>query len=634
MKTIKYFIAIISLVLLGLQACMTEETMNSDSGATQKGELTAVQFASVTGSGPATRTTNGGDDWVTGDSIGIYMTAMGDAINLSTADNRLFRVADASVSPSPLAPEDPAGTIYYPETGAVWFAAYYPYLKPGYGGIMDYIYPVNVSKQQDTTHIDLLYVKDENGTTGYTKPSINAPIVLTFKHQLSKIVLNVKREATSNITPPLSALISTMPAAADFNLADGSLANLAAPTSIETLGLADHPANYDTTFQAIVVPHTLDVGTETVVILTSNRQFTWKIPAGVLPGDEFEPGLRYTFNLTLNGDASIEFEAEISQWAEWQAPSGSNPNLLTPDTIQAATGTVYSVPIAYIASEKRYTDTLQTVFIHPAKPFMMGSNYSGGYVAGGLTTTTPVHKVTLTSSYLLGQTPVTNAQYARFLNAVGAMINGSYTVVPDINALVPLVPTGTYNNRIGTYQGHINFIGGVWTANATYANHPAIYVNWYGAMAYAIWAGGTLPTEAQWEYAARDTTSAYLDFLNGTTDGAGMRAKYAVSGSGTYGTADVKTKDPSNWQLYDMFGNVYEWCFDRFLTATEGYPADAQPATNPEGTSTAVTPDTRSVIRGGSYYRTDPMLTIGARLSELITYSFQDVGFRVAFPLK
>ncbi|GHV49356.1 hypothetical protein FACS1894181_08070 [Bacteroidia bacterium] len=614
MKTIKYFIAIISLVLLGLQACMTEETMSSDSGTPQKGELTAVQFASVTGSGPATRTTNGVDDWVTGDYIGIYMAAIGDAINLSIADNRLFRVQDASVTPSPLAPEDPSATIYYPETGAIWFAAYYPYLAPG-SGIVNYIYPVNVSKQQDTAHIDLLYVKDENGGPGYTKPSINSPIVLKFEHQLSKIVLNVKREAANSITPPLSALISAMPATADFDLADGSLNNLAAPTPIETLGLPAQAAGYDTTFQAIVVPHELVAGKdETVVILTKDRQFTWKIPAGVLPNEKFEPGYRYTFNLTLNGDASIAFEAEISQWADWTPPGTVN---LTPDTTQAATGTVYSVPIHYIDAEKRYADTLQTVFIHPAKPFMMGTNLSASAM--------PVHKVSLTSSYLLGQTEVTNAQYARFLNAVGATVNGTDIRVPDINALVPLVPSGTNSNYLGQVD-NLSYSGGVWRVSAANADKPVIFVSWYGAMAYAAWAGGRLPTEAEWEYAARGTATG--DFINGTTNGAGMAASngYAVISTAP---ANVKTKNPSNWGLYDMFGNAWEYCYDRY-TAAASYPS-AQAVTNPEGTTNAVTTGTYGMMRGSSFYQPENALFIGVRLGVLITDPF---GFRVAIPLK
>ncbi|GHT43526.1 hypothetical protein FACS189438_0900 [Bacteroidia bacterium] len=624
MKTIKYFIAIISLVLLGLQACMTEETMNSDQGTPQKGELTAVQFASVTGSGAATRTTNGGDDWVTGDSIGIYMTAMGDAINLSIADNRLFRVQDASVTPSPLAPGDPSGTIYYPETGAVWFAAYYPYLKPGNGGIMNYIYPVNVSKQQDTTRIDLLYVKDENGTTGYTKPSINAPIVLTFKHQLSKIVLNVKREATSSITPPLSALISTMPAAADFNLADGSLANLAAPTSIETLGLADHPSGYDTTFQAIVVPHTLDAGTETVVILTKDRQFTWKIPAGVLPGEKFEPGLRYTFNLTLNGDASIEFEAEISQWAEWQAPSGSNPNLLTPDTTQAATGTVYSVPIRYIAAEKRYADTLQTVFINPVKPFEIGSVLTSAYLPS-----TPKHKVSLTNAYLLGKTEVTNAQFARFLNYVGATpYSGRSDIqVPNYQQWLP-VPA--YGSLIGQYTtANFTYSGGVWTAVAGNANKPVVSVHWDAALAYATWAGGTLPTEAQWEYAARGGLPDGTEYIDGPLyDGTTMNLYAKISGS----LQNVGLLQPNGYGLYDMFGNAWEWCFDRILAANEGYPDD-QPATNPQGTNKASAGGTTAILRGGACNEGTPYY-IGLRKGLIVNAVNNNTGFRVAFPLK
>ncbi|GHT35212.1 hypothetical protein AGMMS49574_24140 [Bacteroidia bacterium] len=638
MKTIQYFIALTSLALCGLQACTMEETMNADPSITPTAELTPVPFTSATGSGAVTRTANGGDSWLTGDSIGIYMVRMGDPINLSIADNRIFLVEDGTKpQPNNLLPADISQSIYYPSTGKVWFAAYYPYLREGTGGIMDYKYPINLSNQRDTAGIDLLYAMENNdakGGVGYDAGDIANAVELHFKHKLSKIVLNVNR-AVATVSAPKSASINSMPATGTLDLNTGQLSDpsLVTPSLIGMLPLPpSDPATFDTTFQAIIIPHSIVPSKEIVQILTAHRQFSWMIPNDLtIPDDKFEGGKIYTFNLALKDLEVLLFDVQIKDWDDWTPPSSAPAGILTPDTTQAKTGTQYPIPVGFDPVKRRYADTIQAIFIHPEEPFMMGTNYTpSNWIV------TPIHKVSLTNAYLLSQTEVTNAQYAKFLTSIGVTtLSPTLSTLPtelqaSLTELVPSYPTAA--TALANTNFPITNAGSIWTATAATANRPVNYVSWYGAMAYAAWAGGRLPTEAEWEYAARDTARG--DFLNGTPSGAGMTAAQASGGYAATVLSDVKSKNRSNWGLYDMYGNVWEWCFDR-ATGNVGYPADAQPVTNPEGSNATVTTATNAILRGGTYNTAENRLSIGgSRTGLALTTTNATSGFRVAFPLK
>ncbi|MGN6758002.1 MAG: formylglycine-generating enzyme family protein [Thermomicrobiales bacterium] len=223
-----------------------------------------------------------------------------------------------------------------------------------------------------------------------------------------------------------------------------------------------------------------------------------------------------------------------------------------------------------------------------------------------LTPETPRHSVTLAPFYL-DVYPVTNWQFSVFLQAQ-----------PQWSAA--RIPARYHN---GEYLHH-------WRGEdypATLADHPVVNISWFAALAYAHWAGKRLPTEAEWEFAARGGL-AEAEFPWGDGLVTPRHANYADGGPG--GTTAVGTYPPNGYGLYDLAGNVWEYCLDEWQT--DFYAAS--PAVNPVAGGGWLAGDeylavtTRRVIRGGSWAGAPVNLRVTYRDSHPPDGAGPHVGFR------
>ena len=219
--------------------------------------------------------------------------------------------------------------------------------------------------------------------------------------------------------------------------------------------------------------------------------------------------------------------------------------------------------------------------------------YFSAAEAGWFENETPRHKVCLDAFYL-DIYGVSNAQYKEFIDKTGFHL--------------PL------------YWNTFNFA----------PNHPVVGVGWHDAMAYAKRMGKRLPTEAEWKYAARGGLIG-KKYPWGDAEVDGKRANFAdktinlnwsnknVSDEYKY-TASVGAFPPNDYGLYDMAGNVFEWCFDR-------YGADYY-AKSPEYNPTGPISGTMLVIRGGSWSYPPTRMRVSRRTEKHPASMLDYVGFR------
>jgi formylglycine-generating enzyme required for sulfatase activity len=230
--------------------------------------------------------------------------------------------------------------------------------------------------------------------------------------------------------------------------------------------------------------------------------------------------------------------------------------------------------------------------------------------AGLLTSEVPRHTVSLDRFYI-DRYEVTNAQFLAFLEAQPQWRPDR---IPD-----------RYHN--GDYLAH--WQGAAYPPGQ--ADHPVVYVSWYAAMAYARWAGKRLPTEAEWEYAARGGLGD-VEFAWGSEPPDPSRANYAGSELGD--TTPAGSYPANGYGLYDMAGNVWEYCLDEWQ---EGYYAHS-PERNPVAGGSLYPGDTflqistRRAIRGGSWGGAPVNLRVAYRDSHPPDGAGPHVGFRCAKP--
>jgi sulfatase modifying factor 1 len=240
----------------------------------------------------------------------------------------------------------------------------------------------------------------------------------------------------------------------------------------------------------------------------------------------------------------------------------------------------------------------------------------------------PAHDVSL-GPFWIDQHEVTNRQFADFVGQTG------YTTTAQRRgwSLVSDRQTGRQREVAGADWRHP---GGPDTSLERQAELPVVHVSWYDARAYADWAGKQLPTEAQWEYAARAGLRD-CDFPWGREEliGGRYQANYRQGGfapparapDGFEHLAPVMSYRPNGFGLYDLSGNVWEWCGNWY---NEEY-YQTSPGTDTAGPSEGQT----CALRGGSWATPAgeyPGYTVWSRWHRPPEYSSDQVGFRCVRP--
>ncbi len=265
----------------------------------------------------------------------------------------------------------------------------------------------------------------------------------------------------------------------------------------------------------------------------------------------------------------------------------------------------------------------------------MGNHTRRGYAADG---EWPVHDVEL-RAFGIGAHAVTNIEFAAFVAATGhrstaERLGSSFVFCGmPVDDLPPdrVVATPWWREVVGADWSHPE---GTSSGIDDRSDHPVVHVSWHDAVAFCRWASGRLPTEAEWEYAARGgQLAAQLPW--GDADMPADRrmmnvfeGEFPISSrrdDGLVGTRSVGSYEPNGFGLYDVVGNVWEWCADWF----DPNAYRLGPRVDPTGPASG----SRRVVRGGSFLCHESSCwrhRVDARSSNTPVTSAANIGFRVA----
>ena len=272
----------------------------------------------------------------------------------------------------------------------------------------------------------------------------------------------------------------------------------------------------------------------------------------------------------------------------------------------------------------------------PGGSFLMGSDDKEGFPSDG---EGPVREITI-SPFYVEETTVTNRQFEAFIKAThyktdaerygwsfvfyGLLSEAIRNTHPQVAMQTPwwcAIQGATWDHPEGKDSD-----------TSDRMDHPVVHVSWNDAMAYCQWAGKRLPTEAEWEYAARgglvQKRFPWGDELTPWGEHhcniwQGHFPDYNSLEDGYLGTAPAKSFPPNNFGLYNMSGNVWEWCNDWFSPDFHQRDTRINPKGPPEGNA--------KVIRGGSFlchHSYCNRYRVAARSSNTPDSSSSNMGFR------
>jgi formylglycine-generating enzyme len=272
---------------------------------------------------------------------------------------------------------------------------------------------------------------------------------------------------------------------------------------------------------------------------------------------------------------------------------------------------------AWIAKAKaetlKTTSSVSTLPYEPDMVFVHGGSFQMGSDEGH-SDEKPVHSVIL-SSFSIGKYEITLEQFKAFIDDV------TYKTDAD-----KLGWSNTHNGSSWDKKNGVNWrhdVGGNIRSQSEY-NHPVIHVSWNDAVAYSQWLSRKtgknyrLPTEAEWEFAARGGNNSNSSKYSGSNTIENVAWYGSNSGNNTH---FIATKQANDLDIYDMNGNVWEWCSDWY---DGSYYKKSLPQ-NPKGASSG----SSRVLRGGSWSDRDTGCRVADRYdNEPVTRSY-NLGFRV-----
>lgn len=301
-------------------------------------------------------------------------------------------------------------------------------------------------------------------------------------------------------------------------------------------------------------------------------------------------------------------------------------------------------PARPVADRGTVLDTPVPVAGHPADPaamvalpggaFLMGTDDAVGYPADG---EGPVREVTV-SPFWIDATAVTNEAFAEFVDATGWTTLAERFGWSFVFAGL-LGPDDEETRRVASAPWWRQVFGADWrhpegpvSHFQEREDHPVIHLTWRDARAFARWAGKQLPTEAEWERAARGgLVQARYPWGEEREPGGGHRMnvwqgrfpEHNTVDDGWLGTAPVNSFPPNDFGLYNMAGNVWEWCADWFSPVWHRTAGRVDPTGPPRGEA--------KVMRGGSYLCHDSYCNryrVAARSANTPDSSTGNLGFR------